>query len=172
MRVFHDNPVIPSSDLAAGLLDAKERIQIFPNPLDLDELSKLWGTFTQPFRTSVLYEVSVVQLDHPAEAQQPVPKRVRTVGTPEIRAPFAPPTVDAVTPVSGPAGRTVTVSGTHFTGWQASVWLSGNPLATAVPLTADTFTVTLPAGLAQGFYELRVDVSRLTRRTLFLEVAP
>ncbi|MFI6324340.1 Pvc16 family protein [Nonomuraea sp. NPDC050556] len=172
MRVFHVNPVIPPADLVPGLQNMRERIQIFLNTLDLDELTNLWGAFTQPFRTSVLYEVSVVQLDQAAEAQRSTPKRVRSVGVPEVRAPFAPPTIDTVNPVAGPAGRTVTVGGTGLAGWQTDVSLSGTPLLTAHALTADAFTVTLPTALAQGFYELRVDISRLTRRTLFLEVTP
>ncbi|MBP2326544.1 hypothetical protein JOF56_006929 [Kibdelosporangium banguiense] len=172
MRVLHQNPVIPSTDLVPGLQDAKELIQIILNPVNLNELSTVWATFSQPFRMSVLYEVTVVQLDQAAEAQVPAPQRVRAVGVPDIRAPFAPPTIDSVADVSGPAGRTVTVSGTQFAGWQASVTLSGESLLTALPLTTDTFPVTLPASLAPGFYELRVDISRLTRKTLFVEVTP
>ena len=172
MRVFHQVPVLPPSDLVVGLRGAREHIQITLNPIDVDELSTLWGTFTQPFRTSVLYEVSVVQLDLAAEMQRPIPKRVRTVGVPQVRAPFVPPTVDAVSPVNGPAGRTVTVSGANLAGWQAAVRLSGTPLLKDLPLTGDSFPVPLPATLAPGFYELLVDVSRLARRTLFLEVTP
>ena len=172
MRVLHQNPVIPPSDLPPGLQGARERIQIILNPLNLDELSTVWATFSQPFRMSVLYEVMVVQLDQSAELAVPTPERVRTIGVPDVREPFAPPTIDSITEVSGPAGRPVTVSGTHLAAWQASVSLSGDPLVTAFPLTADTFPVTIPAGLGPGFYELRVDISRLARKTFFIEVTP
>jgi hypothetical protein len=172
MRVLHQNPAIRPNDLAPGLQEARERIQIILNPVNLDELSTVWATFSQPFRMSVLYEVTVVQLDQSPELAAPTPERVRTIGVPNVRAPFAPPTIDTVTEVSGPAGRPVTISGTHLAAWQASVTLSGDPLVTAFPLAADTFPVTIPAGLASGFYELRVDISRLTRKTLFIEVTP
>jgi hypothetical protein len=172
MRVLHDNPVLTTASLTTGLDDAKEEIRVFLNPLDLDELSKLWSTFTKPFRTSVLYEVSVVQLDAPSDADVAVPARVRTVGVPDVRAPWAPPTIDSVAPVSGVAGRTLTVAGTHLAGWRATVRLAGAPLVTDVPLTGDTFPLIVPAGLAAGVYELRVDVSRLCRRTMLVEVTP
>jgi hypothetical protein len=170
MRVFHEHPVLAKDDLVPGLQDAREQIDIIPNRLDLDELSQLWSTFTQPFRTSVLYQVSVVQLDQQPAAPHPVPKRVSAVGVPDLRAPYRPPAISSVEPVSGPAGRTVTVSGRDLAGWRATLTLSGAPLVESLPLTADEFTVVLPADLEPGLYELRADISRLCRTTVFLEV--
>jgi hypothetical protein len=73
MRVFYEKAIVPPDNLVTGLRDAPELIQLFLNPLHLDELSLLWSTFTQPFRTSVLYEVSVVQLDQLAQVVAPKP---------------------------------------------------------------------------------------------------
>src|SRR3712207_8072530 len=52
--------------------------------------SHVWSTFSQPFRLSVLYEVSVVQLEQGADRTRTLPARVRTVGVPDVRAPFRP----------------------------------------------------------------------------------
>lgn len=172
MRVFHEHPVLPKNHLVPGLQDAREQLKIIPSKLNLDELSELWSTSTTPFRTSVLYEVSVVQLDQLPEAERPTPERVRTVGIPAVRAPYQPPLISTVDPVTGQAGRVVTVSGSGLGGWQASATLAGEPLLDAVPLSGDQFTLTVPAVLPPGFYELRLDISHLCRHTVFLEVAP
>jgi hypothetical protein len=170
MRVFYENPVVPAIYLEPGLVDARERLQIASNALDPEELSRIWGTFSQPFRLSVLYQVATVQLDPLPAAQRPMPKRVRQVGVPGIRAPLDPPAVTGMAPASGPAGTALTFTGVHLAGWRALVLLADQPLGAAQVLTADTFTATLPADLLPGFYEVRVDVARLHRRTFLFEV--
>ena len=81
MRVFAEHPIVPQDlSCCTRLQDATEHIQIMLNTLDLEELSRVWSTFSQPFRLSVLYEVSVVQLDMLGE--RPMAKRVERVGVP------------------------------------------------------------------------------------------
>ena len=63
MRVFYENSVIPDQFLEPELKGAREQFRIVYNALDPEELSRLWGTFAQPFRLSVRYQVSTVQLD-------------------------------------------------------------------------------------------------------------
>ena len=43
------------------------------NTLDPEELSRIWTTFAQPFRLSVLYQVSTVQLDRLGRASDRCP---------------------------------------------------------------------------------------------------
>ena len=100
MRVFAEHPIVPQTYLVPGLQDATEHIQIMLNTLDLEELSRVWSTFSQPFRLSVLYEVSVVQLDMLGE--RPMAKRVQQVGVPDVRAPFLPPVVEHIEPLQWP----------------------------------------------------------------------
>jgi hypothetical protein len=174
MRVFYENPIVPEKYLVEGLKDAREQIQIIQNTLDMEELARVWSTFTQPFRLSVLYQVSVVQIDALPAGKRPrrLPRRVRQIGVPEVRAPFSPPVIDAITPVSGPAGIAVTFHGQHLTGWRAYVRVMRRTIVDAQELTQDQFTVTLPDNLAPGFHELRVDISHLFRKTFFFEVTP
>lgn len=63
MQVFYDNQLIEKSDLVDNLKNAVEQIKIMLIPIDLNELGQLWGTFSQPFRLSVAYEVSVIQIE-------------------------------------------------------------------------------------------------------------
>ena len=113
--------------------------------------ARVWGTFSQPFRLSVLYEVSVVQLDMLGE--RPMAKRVQQVGVPDIRAPFLPPVVEHIEPLSGPAGTVINVHGQHLSGWRAYVTIMGRML-TPQDLTGDTFQVPLPGDLPVGFHEI------------------
>jgi hypothetical protein len=170
MRVFYENPVVPHDHLDAGLQNAREQLRITPGVLDPEELSRIWTTFAQPFRLSVLYQVSTVQLDMRPERQQPVPKRVRTVGVPGVKQPLSPPAVLKLTPSSGQAGTSAIFSGEHLAGWRADVLVGGQVVLQGQPLTGDTFAVVIPAGLPPGLYEVQVDISRLFHRGFLFEV--
>ncbi len=176
MRVFYENPIVPQEYLVDGLQDAREQIKIIQNTLDLEELSQVWSTFTQPFRISVLYEVSVVQLDMLTESERTMARRVRQIGVPDVRAPFKPPVIDRIDPVTGPAGTVVTFFGENLSGWRAYVTMMGRQILDREELTGDSFSITIPAELTPGqetppgFHEIRVDISHLYRRTFFFEI--
>jgi hypothetical protein len=172
MRVLYENSAVPATYLEPGLVDAREQLQIASNALDPEELSRIWNTFSQPFRLSVLYQVSSVQLDRLATTSRPVPQRVRRVGVPDVRAPYRPPVVLGVTPQAGAPGDVLTFTGTDLTGWRADVVIGNQRVVAAQQLTGDTFTATLPPGLAPGFYDVRVEVSGLFRRGFLVEVTP
>ncbi len=170
MRVFYEHPIVSQEYLVEGLSDARHQIKIMLNTLDLEELSRVWNTFTQPFRLSVLYEVSVVQIDMLTESERTMATRVRTIGIPDVRAPYKPPVVETLSPESGPAGTTVTFSGEYLEGWSAYVTLMRNRILDGVEIAGDSFDVTLPGDLDAGFHEIRVDISHLFRKTFFFEV--
>lgn len=171
MRVLYENPVVPAVYRDPGLSDARENLQIASSTLDPEELRGIWTTFSQPFRLSVMYQVSTVQLDQLPAAQRPLANRVRTVGVPKVRAPLDLPVVTGMTPASGPAGTVVTFSGTHLAGWRGMVSIGSQTVLPSQLMDADSFAATVPA-LQPGFYELRVDVARLSRRTFLFEVTP
>lgn len=170
MRVLYEHPLIPAEYLADDLQAAREQIKVMLAPLDMDDLSRIWGTFDRPFRPSVLYEVSVVQIDAAPGQERPVAERVRRIGSPCIEAPFVPPTLAAIEPLEVRPGEALTVLGEHLAGWSAEARLGGKPIATPGRLAADQFTLSVPPDCAPGLYELQVDIAALCRRTFFFVV--
>lgn len=170
MRVLHEHPVVPRGYLDPTLDGAREELQVVNKSLDPEELSRIWGTFAQPFRLSVLYQVSTVQLDTSAARRPPVPARVRRIGVPDVRQPPGRPVVTRMAPGEGPAGTTLTFGGTGLAGWRGGVRFAGRVLVEGVPLAADAFSATVPADVTPGFYDVRVDVAGLFRRTFTFEV--
>jgi hypothetical protein len=172
MRVLYENPTVPEQHLESGLLGAREQVQIASQTLDPEELSRIWTTFTRPLRLSVLYEVSTVQLDRTADGSRPVPEPVRRIGVPEVRAPFRPPSVTGMTPVTVAPGGLVTFTGEQLAGWRADVVIGDELALRGGALTGDTFDAPVPSGLSPGLYDVRLDISAIFRRTFVLEVTP
>ena len=169
MRVLYENPIIPEAYLVEGLGDAREQIRIMLIDLDREELNAVWNLPNQAYRLSVLYEISVVQLDMLSESERAMATRVDQIGVPDVHAPFEPPVVDSLEPASGAAGVTVTFGGRGLSGWRAYVKVMRQTL-TPQDLTSDTFEVTLPGDLPPGFHNIQVDVSHLFRRSFLFEV--
>ena len=170
MRVFYQTPTVPDLYLVPGLSDAREQLRIAQKQVDLDELSKGWTTFSEPFRLSVPYEVSVVQLDRSPDTIRTMAPRVSDIGVPQLTQPFAPPSVEELSPLSGPAGSIITFSGRHLTEWSAYVRMFNRLIVDGQVIENNSFDVTVPADLPPGFHEVRVDISRLHRKTFFFEV--
>src|SRR5262249_50300984 len=103
-------------------------------------------------------------------SERTMAKRVQQVGVPDIGAPFQPPVVHHIEPVSGRAGTVITVHGAHLEGWHASITVMGRLIVNGQELTEDVFTATMPGDLPPGFYTVQVDISHLYRRTFFFEV--
>jgi hypothetical protein len=113
-----------------------------------------------------------VQLDMLPAQEKPLPKRVRTIGKPGVRAPFNPPVVLDITPATGPAGTAISFTGRNLAGWRATVVAADQAVLDKQSLTGDSFNATIPAGTPPGFYDIRVDISRLFRRAFLFEVTP
>lgn len=71
MRVLYENPVLndvhlPDLDadklLAASIRNSFEAVKVSLLPASVDEVSKIWATMNEPYRLSVAYEVSLVEL--------------------------------------------------------------------------------------------------------------
>lgn len=170
MRVFYENPVIPQAYLEPELTAAREEIKIIHNEIEIEELGQMWSASTKPYLLSATYEVSVVQLDMLSASERVMAERVRQVGIPSVSAPYRPPEVLRIEPVSGTAGSTVTCIGDNLAGWKAYVTSTGRTLLQGHDLSADSFTFVIPADFIPGFYEVRIDISHLSRKTVFFEV--
>jgi hypothetical protein len=168
MRVFHQHQVVPKEHLDDDLDGVELRVMLVP--IEPEEIGRLWGTTDDPYRLSVQYEVSAVQIDPTPDADRVLARRVERVGVPQVRAPYVPPRLTTAAPLSGPTGTVVRISGDQLAGWRAGVTLGGVALTDNEPLTGDEIAVTVPTGLAPGFHRLRADVARLTRASWFFEV--
>jgi Pvc16 N-terminal domain/IPT/TIG domain len=84
MLTLHDHPVVAKDDpvLDPGLRQEVELLKITLEPLATEELSNIWTATTAPYRLSVAYRVTVVQLE--STLPQPI---TRQVGAPPEAGP-------------------------------------------------------------------------------------
>lgn len=78
MRILHDHPVLGRAEIRTALapseLDAQfERVHVSPQPVSLDDVSKLWNGFQSEFRLSAAYQVSVVLIESRRRPAAPLP---------------------------------------------------------------------------------------------------
>jgi Pvc16 N-terminal domain len=175
MRVLHDHPVLGRDEIRAALTgeevgEQPERIRITPDPLTLDEMSKLWSSFQTEYRMSAAYQATVVLIEGGLTSPKPLPVLTRgdgDVGPSVVPEPVPPsPTLAKAEPPGGQdavlLGETVTLRGHHLEE-ATTARLVGRRLADPllVPLlpgtTGDTARVRLPTGpalLPAGLYAL------------------
>lgn len=83
MGTLHDHPVLSTEEIRlateidlpdSNLHQQIECVRITPQPLSLEDLSKLWATFQTQYRISTTYQVSVILIEsaRPSRAPQPV----------------------------------------------------------------------------------------------------
>jgi Pvc16 N-terminal domain len=129
MRILHDHPVLGREEIESALQDNDlhqqlERIRITPQPLTLDELSKLWTGCQGKYRISVAYQVSVVLIESLRQVKAALPVLTRGEGDAGVLAqqdlvPPFPTIVDVRPPDDQPSARLgdlVSVEGFHLHG--------------------------------------------------------
>jgi hypothetical protein len=165
MLALHDEPILnrvhrpgfdAETDLPPVLRDSFEDVRVRLHPLTVEDLSRIWSTIGKPYRLSVAYQVSLVQL-RGADRAVLVPEvtrsalHVATVGVPRI---------DVLDPPGGPLATlaggqvrpgTLTLRGTGLAGPGRTpvVTLAGTP-ATVTGAAADAVTVELPHTVLGG----------------------
>jgi Pvc16 N-terminal domain len=170
MQALHETPFLTKDEISsvfsgplsqvdsalatAELADQVETIKVTPEPLNTEDLSKLWTAFGGKFRPSAGYEATVVLIESTASFQTALPVRQRP--TPLV-VQFSAPTVTAVTPQFLPwaaAPPTLTLTGTNLTSPGTVVVFANNPSEPQTPQPTGTSTTqvtvtvpTLPAGV-------------------------
>jgi hypothetical protein len=129
MRVLHDHPLLGADELKAAFGDSDlneqiERVRITPQPMSVDEMSKLWTTFQTNYRISAGYQVSVVLIESLRSTRTPLPVLTRgkddsgITAQPDLTPPF--PTLTALTvqkkQPSARLGDAITLEGFHLDG--------------------------------------------------------
>ena len=186
MRVLHDHPLLGADEIRTALpnndlADQIERIRITPQPMAVEEFSKLWTTFQVGYRISAAYHVSVVLIESTRSSRTPLPVLTRGADDSGVNAqadlipPF--PTLTSVSPVAQPPGsessavlgNDLIVTGHDLDGTNVSAEVSHprlpNPLALPAPsnATATAITVNLPnqpQNFPAGIYTISVSVIR------------
>jgi uncharacterized protein DUF4255 len=120
-----DNMLIALS--ASGLAEQIEQIKITPQPLNTEEMSKLWTAFQAPYRPTAGYLATVVLIESHKPTRPTLPVRERIVKV----VPFQRPTIDKIESVAGAAdpimaNSTIVIKGRDLRGAITSVVINGN----------------------------------------------
>ena len=186
MSVLHDHPVLGTEEINAALADNDlgnqiERLRIAPQPMSLDEVSKLWMIFQSSYRISAAYQVSVVLIDSTQPARAPLPVLTRGAQDQGIASqanlvpPF--PTLTDVAPVAQPAGSQASallgndllITGYNLDGTNLSVQITHplvpDPVTLPAPTSATASSVKVnlpyqPENFLAGIWTLSVTVQR------------
>ncbi|BAY24866.1 hypothetical protein NIES2100_46640 [Calothrix sp. NIES-2100] len=200
MQVLHDYPVldpvlIKNTLGESDLQNQIEKVRLTLQPLNLEDISKLWTTFQTQYRISAAYEASVVLIDSGLRIKSPLPVLTRGVGDYGVYAqtdlipPF--PTLETLQiPNQQPSARlaeTITIEGHHLDSEdeRAIVFLQNPRLSNPIQIQlqqqtkSQSMTFELPnqaADIPAGFYTVKVKLLRNGKEqitnTLPLTVAP
>jgi hypothetical protein len=193
MLTFHEHPILNDVHIAgfdadtvlpADLLDSFEQIKIRLAVTSLEELSKIWATINQPYRLSVAYEVSLIELV--PTAPPPVNGGI-TFSTGLNVIPWQAPRLDAVSPATGALAHvdgtgalaanfiTLTGSGLRLAGRVPDVLFGGQVASISnAPAPTDTaLTIVLPSSLDAGPSEdVQVSLNAKAGTPLTFTVSP
>jgi len=170
MLTLHENPIInsvhiPGFDadavLPSYLLNSYEQIKITLATTSLDELSKIWATINQPYRLSVAYEVSLVELTPtpppPVDGGIVLSTGVNVLALGAPRLDGLTPAVGALVHVNGSGALVanqlaITGAGFSFPGQAPTVLVGGQAVTiSSTPAPTDSaLTVTLSKDLDAG----------------------
>ena len=110
MQVLNDQPLLSPDAIAAalpgsGLEDQPDRVRITPHPIPMDEISRLWATFSTGYRISASYDAAVVLIDNTQPLRAPLPVLARSTADqgPHVNARVA-PFVALASPPDGQSG--------------------------------------------------------------------
>jgi len=192
MLTLQENPVLneihlPGFDadtvLPDFLLNGYEQIKVYLMPTSVEELSKIWATINQPYRLSVAYEVSLVELT-PTPPPPVGGGIVKSTGVSVIT--LDAPRLTSLSPTSGAlvhiVGNTITPDdlqisgfGFSFPGQTPIVQIGGQPVvikSTPAP-TDQALTVVLPTDLDAGPQaDVRITLNKRTSTPLQFTVSP
>lgn len=172
MQIWHENPVLTrdvvqtaltemanplaqpapeeQSIATTTLADQVELIKLVPEPLTIEDLSKMWTAFQVSYRLTAAYQASVVLIQSKEATRYALPVKTRHVKA----IPWRQPVIDDVSPAIVKAGDILTLRGHNFIGDTPAstgvsfdggvpvppLQLQGNALRVQVPNT-------LPAGV-------------------------
>lgn len=185
MSVLHDHSLLGADEIKSALKgndlgEQIERVRITPQPLSLEEMSKLWTAFQTQYRISAAYQVSVVLIESSRSSKAPLPVLTRGKDDSGVKSqgdltpPF--PTLTEVVPPKGQPsaqlGDTIKLKGFHLDGNTVKAQFKHPHLVNPLPLvttlargTATEASVKIPDNAPQDWLSGIYTVSLLIQRT-------
>jgi len=174
MSILHDHAVLDAAEIKTALdgndlHEQIERVRITPQPMPLEEMSKLWMMLQGEYRLSAAYQADVVLIDSRRPVKTPLPVLTRgakdggVVAQADLTPPF-PTLLEINLPNQQPSARLgdiLTIVGHHLDGATVSLRFTNPRLANPIDLlpqpgrTATELKVQLPnnpTGWVTGFY--------------------
>jgi hypothetical protein len=147
--------------LPGYLLNSFEKIRIMLSPAGIEELSKIWATINQPYRLSVAYEISLVEISplQPPPVQGGIVLRtgLDIIALQAPRLESLEPTAGALAHITGggmlePNNAIISGSGLSVAGRLPTITVGGRPvsLQAASPPVESSLTIALPTDLDAG----------------------
>lgn len=185
MNVLHDHPLLGAGEIQAATTNAGipsdlhhqiERIRITPQPMPLDEMTKLWTTFQTNFRISASYQVGVVLIESGRSAKTPLPVLARGPDDSGANAQGSMPLLPTLESVRMPNGQlsaqlddTLTIKGINLSGANLKVLVLAphqtveRELTIVGPNTDEEVIAKIPNepdNFPAGYYKLRVTLRK------------
>jgi hypothetical protein len=150
MSILHDHPLLSREEIrlafsASHLHEQIERVRITPQPISLDEVSKLWTGFQSQYKLSVAYQVSVVLIESKRPSTTPLPVLTRGANDrgvllqPYVVTPF--PFIESIQfpnkQNAAQLGDTLTISGSKFKGDTVVLKFKNRRLTSALEVAAE-----------------------------------
>jgi hypothetical protein len=168
VALLHANPLITATEVRAAVngggvhavlagadLDRQmEPVRVTLNPLDVEDLHRVWSLFySVPYAMSLAYTASTILLDADLPAVRAPLARVAHVSA----RPALPPTIDGIAPpvVVFGAGASLTVTGARFS---ASAQVRIGALVARATARDGALVASLPPDLRAGVNALRVEI--------------
>jgi hypothetical protein len=167
MRIMNENPVL-SRDIIrdavsarqnlqmSDLVDQVESIKLTLQPMNLEELSKLWSSFFQTnYRISVAYQATMVLLESRLQPRPALPVRERLLYT----LPFRRPVIERVEPqvIERNAGAKVTITGRNLKAAGVRINFDDISMVPNPDDVSDTrISAEVPLSLAAGIKQVQV----------------
>ena len=184
MRVLHDYPILTDSMeippgsgiklLHTSLQNQFEKVKITLEPLDTEELTKIWMGLTNPYRLSAGYAVSVVQIESQKPRRIARPVKTRRLHTLQLRRPQIndlvvepplppPPPPPEMPPATARIGDTLTIHGVNFVGVSQQL-IIGDGKFSVTPTSDSVIEFVIPNDpkLQPGAMAVSVHVTRAT----------
>ena len=70
IRAFNENGVVNPHFFPKNTVLGRSQVKISPTQMNLEEITKIWGSFNKPFRLSMCYEVSIAWVTTEEQARE------------------------------------------------------------------------------------------------------